>query len=333
MYDKKHVIFVCDNNLKFGTLFRTMMKDLDKDDRCISLYDTYHTCKRLSNKIYHGLCKLGLTRLEFLLPYEIEKCLKQYSESDEVHICFFNAALRDYPIESLERWKRKAHAKLSVCFVDASTLGSALYATHIVTNHENLFEHVFSNNPSDCTKYGWEQIFTPYSLIPDITTPCINYDLYWGGFIKRRENMLCNILKLCDKKDVNWLMDVSPAGEIPTILEPFSRRKNMVVRKVSEMIPYPEMLKNTLQSNCILDIVSTQDQPITVRTYEAVAYGKKLLTNNRKILDFPFYNEDQIQYFEDTEQIDFNWVKQIVEVKTKYNNEFSPIHLLEKILY
>ena len=61
-------------------------------------------------------------------------------------------------------------------------------------------------------------------------------------------------------------------------------------------------------------------------------YGKKLLTNNLVIMDSSFYRPDYIQCFKSVEEINYDFIKKDVGIiDYNYQNEFSPIHLIEQI--
>ena len=90
-----------------------------------------------------------------------------------------------------------------------------------------------------------------------------------------------------------------------------------------EFVAYDVILERTLAANVIIDIVDN-NAPITLRAYEAVVYNKKLLTNNKKILEFKYYDRRYIQYFEKVEDINWDWVKESVNVNYSYTGDFSP---------
>ena len=68
---------------------------------------------------------------------------------------------------------------------------------------------------------------------------------------------------------------------------------------------------------------------LTLRPYEAVVYNRKLLTNNRSILDFKYYNSRYMQLFERAEEIDWDWIAADTEVDYGYQGDYSPRKLLE----
>jgi hypothetical protein len=103
------------------------------------------------------------------------------------------------------------------------------------------------------------------------------------------------------------------------------------IRTPENAMLYNDVLTKELEAKCILDIVQEGQIALSLRPYEAVCYNRKLLTNNRTILKFPFYNPQYMQFFEKVNDIDWNWVKEDIAVDYHYNGEFSPIRLLEDI--
>lgn len=90
-------------------------------------------------------------------------------------------------------------------------------------------------------------------------------------------------------------------------------------------------MTNELKASCILEIVQKGQIASTLRPFEAVVYNRKLLTNNKCILSFSFYDPRFIQCFEDTSKIDWGWVVDGVLAEYEYKNDFSPLKLLENI--
>lgn len=89
------------------------------------------------------------------------------------------------------------------------------------------------------------------------------------------------------------------------------------------------MISEVLKCNCILDALSPGQTGVSTRYYEAVCYNKKLLTNNKDVLNFPFYNPQYMKIYQNPEDIDWNWVKERVPIDYHYDKRFSPLRLLE----
>ena len=69
-----------------------------------------------------------------------------------------------------------------------------------------------------------------------------------------------------------------------------------------------------------------------MRYFEAITMNKKLLTNNSAVVDFPFYNSKWIKIINSLEDIDLDWIKADEQIDYGYQDEFSPIHLIDFIL-
>ena len=96
-------------------------------------------------------------------------------------------------------------------------------------------------------------------------------------------------------------------------------------------IEYDEVLQRLENSTCILDVVGDYSGGVSLRYFEAVVYGKKLLTNNPLVKDMRFYNEKFIKVFKDINDIELEFLKNNEEVDYGYRDEFSPIHFIEQL--
>lgn len=67
-----------------------------------------------------------------------------------------------------------------------------------------------------------------------------------------------------------------------------------VVNDIKECISYEENILNIAKSKCLVDIVQEGQEGITLRPLEALAFKKKLITNNKKILESDFYSPNNV---------------------------------------
>ena len=98
-----------------------------------------------------------------------------------------------------------------------------------------------------------------------------------------------------------------------------------------DLIPYREMLIHSQRCNCLLDINQEGAVGNTSRFLEAIIYNKKLITNNQTARDSKFYNPNFICIFDDVTDINPEFILSTIEVDYNYNNEFSPLGLIETI--
>ena len=98
-----------------------------------------------------------------------------------------------------------------------------------------------------------------------------------------------------------------------------------------ELIPYREMLIHSLRCKCMLEINQDGAVGMTSRFLEAVMYNKKLITNSIAVKDSPFYRPQYIQVYNSITEVSPAFVLDNQPVDFGYQNEFSPIGLLEHI--
>lgn len=85
-------------------------------------------------------------------------------------------------------------------------------------------------------------------------------------------------------------------------------------------------------SNCILEVLIEGMTGATLRYNEAVCYNKKLLTNNKNIVNLPFYDPRYMRVFDSPDDIDVEWVRKQVPIDYHYDGRFSPTHIIDEIL-
>jgi hypothetical protein len=182
------------------------------------------------------------------------------------------------------------------------------------------FDLVYTFDKNDAEDHDF--IFYPsiYSKIV-MDNSKILYDWEFIGSNKGRLDILKDIAKQC--KDCNMYVDVFGVKEKDQVNNGF--RYNLDIN-------YKDTLRIVQQSNCIIDIVIDPNQSgLSLRAYEAVAYNKKLITNNRSILFFPFYDKKYMKYVKDFRNIDSAFIKERITVDYGYKGEFSPLHFISDI--
>ncbi len=151
------------------------------------------------------------------------------------------------------------------------------------------------------------------------------YDIFFAGAGKDRLPVLMDIYNTCRLNGLNcryYLIRVPKENRIPY----------EGITYADKQMPYTEMLYNTVNSRCVLEINRQGGYSYTSRFLEAVMYNKKLITNNPYVKNSPMYNEKYIRIIKDASEFDVSFVKaDSMKIDYGYNNEFSPINLILQI--
>lgn len=186
-------------------------------------------------------------------------------------------------------------------------------------------DQVYSFDKKDCEEFGAE-FFDFYSILSakvkqnklEEGKPKI---LYVGGCrSKERVNTLHAIYdKLSDIASCTFFIN-GVAKENAT-------REGIVY---NHLLSYAEVVELVQQHDVIVEIMNGNQAGNTLRLKEVVCYNKCLLTNNPFVKDSPYYHPDFMQIFKKVDDIDLS--RFTMNVDYKYNGEFSPCKLMERII-
>ena len=101
---------------------------------------------------------------------------------------------------------------------------------------------------------------------------------------------------------------------------------------LNDLMDYGESLDRILRSKAILDVVMPNQSGITLRPMEAIFLGKKIITTNRYITKYPFYNDKQVYVIRDESLPN---IKEFLEteidpVPLKVMEEYTPTGWLDR---
>lgn len=170
-----------------------------------------------------------------------------------------------------------------------------------IINKIHLYDRVISFEPVDCKKYNFE--FRP--LFCDFSNDNANdgapnheYDVcFYGTMYGDRFEVIYNIKNFCKEHRLNFYSFCFLRGKFMSIYYYFT---NAGYRKLGlNSISYVpktsvELMDIVKKTNIILDINDRKQQGLTIRTLETLLAGKKMITTNKDIVNYDFYNRNNI---------------------------------------
>lgn len=328
------ILFVETEN-DYNPMVDTMFSDMLKAPNTVKIIEK----ERASNEIleYQKRIKVqrytrGLLNHWLEKEYQLDEAVRKMKETTENVIVFFQNGRflqSRYPAHYLKKIKKKYKNVYYVLFyIDIFKHEVSVHANML--REQGLFDLVYTIEEDDAKASA--SIFwpTPYSRQEQFRNIQPSMDLYFCGVDKGRGPILAQIARMCEQNKVNSHMDVIC---LPDEKPVFDNISGVTIKdKNTGYYGYSEVLTKSLQARCILEVVQQGQHANTLRPYEAISYNRKLLTNNKDILSFPWYDPKYMQYFEDPSQIDFSWVKDSSAVNYKYDDRYSSIHLLNDII-
>lgn len=187
----------------------------------------------------------------------------------------------------------------------------------------DLFDLILSYDKGDAEKYGLTYhptVFSDFMVENDSNIP--ESDVYFIGLAKDRLELIIDVFFRLKKEGV--VCDFYLSG-VPTPEQIKENGLNYI-----DKMSYIDNLKHVVRTKCILEIIQTKAKGSTVRTWEAIMYDKKLLTNNLTITEDYYYNSNYISLL-NNKNIDFSFLKNNNSYINPYKHQISPNKLLEFI--
>lgn len=150
-------------------------------------------------------------------------------------------------------------------------------------------EAVFSTDPGDCKRYGlrYNHIFYPGEFFAPFD-PKVQTKLFFLGADKGRAPYLASLKGILEQGGLTCDIRVLSSSKDEDYL------KSIEGILTDTPLSYPEYLEQLTQYGVLLDVNQAGQEALTMRVMEAVYLSKKLITNNRHITDYDFYNPDNI---------------------------------------
>jgi hypothetical protein len=193
------------------------------------------------------------------------------------------------------------------------------------TTNLQYFDIAFSFDKKDALSHGiffFEEPFSIYNIKKDPLV--LESDVTFIGSAKDR---LKDILCVYDILRKNGLIcDFHITG--------VEKQEQVYPDKISynKRLTFFQVLQHVISSKCILEIVQKNENSPTTRISEAIAYGKKLLSNCSELMEKPYYNPSYISIFNDPNDIDINFLKRnIKSIDYSYIENLSPLNLTKAI--
>ena len=229
-----------------------------------------------------------------------------------------------YENEGLVNYLRKKYpnSKMVIFFQDLVDLQENIDIEHI----KKEFDLVLSFDQAESKKYNLVYHPLVFSNYPIQTNPTIqDCDIYFLGKAKNRLVEIIKTYEYLRSKNLKcefYLIGVHPSKQV------YPNEIHYI-----ESMSYNENLQHVVSSKCLLEIMQHGGSGYTQRMNEAIAYDKKILTNNREVKNAPFYNKKYISIFSNINNIDISFLNDSSNENVDYNfkEQLSPKELLSFI--
>ena len=278
---------------------------------------------KLCCRIHHSQRVRELINIPFRKIWSLFYALKEYpfETNCEYIMLFYNLSIpSEEHLTYLNALRKKYNIKFALYLIDSLSTKQIKEKKDLIEKYK--FDMIYTFDKEDAKQYQLGFCYTPCSQYKYEKNIAQAYSLYFCGWNKGRAEMLKKIADKMKKYGIPYYFFMCD-----------DQKKKEKYKEIhyGKRISYKDNIENTLKANCILEIVQEKQKGSTLRYFEAVIYNKKLLTNNKEIEKYPFFNARYMRIFSDLDDIDVEWISQKEEIDYGYNGEFSPMRLIEEI--
>ena len=241
------------------------------------------------------------------------------SDRDVKRWIFTDTSIRNYDARVLLNLKRQG-IRLYLLFLNPiSSIYETEYALRLVRTI--IFDAIYTVDTKDAEHYGFIYTSAVYSKI-EVSVNAGKWDASFVGAAKNRLKMLHAFAKLLqNERSIFYITGVADKD-----------RKALCNVVYNNPMSYESVLNIVNKSDCILEVVQDNQNGYTFRTYEAICYNKRLITNNPGIRKSEFYNPKYIMCFSELDKSVLDFIKNKTVPDYNYSGQYSPLKLYNEIL-
>lgn len=238
---------------------------------------------------------------DFFASFYLTKRIRKICTAADEKICFIINEISPIFLDvCLPEYLRRTFPGCYVVFSleDRVSLLLKCLRTDDFNSFASLFDCVLSYNEVDSVNYP---IVHSRPRISDLRTlfrrdKHVLYDVFFVGRSKGRIEKILNVYDALKAKGLKCCFYV--VG----VPKNYSARYKDVV--FNRRISYRHVIRKIQQSKAILNIVQDGVVGISLRDYEAIAFDKKIITNNRSITSYSFYNPHMVLFLDRIMDVD-----------------------------
>ncbi len=182
---------------------------------------------------------------------------------------------------------------------------------------EGIFDTIFSFDTNDIEKYHFQKI-TNYIYLDKkpLTIEKPKFQAFYLASFDNRLQFLYEIEKKLTEIKVSYLFIIAGKKTWKKCLFSIFKNKHKFIYYRRNRIKQENIGNYYSQTHVVFDLVRENQTGLSFRFFEAMAYQKKIITNNSSIVKYDFYNPKNILVISES-NLDFN--------SDFFNTNYEPI--------
>lgn len=219
---------------------------------------------------------------------------------------------------------RKKHRNAKFVFFYTNPLNSSFRKKLTNPSYlKNIADLIFTYDQNDAQNYGFEYFPTSFSDVKVANNKAIaSSDVCFIGKNKGRYSLLLDIYK--QLTDNGYICDF-----YVTDVKETEKKSLSGISYIP--LTYNEYLQHIKKTRIILELQQNGAIGATLRTWEAINFGKGLLTNNTAIIQSKYYDRHYVSIFDEKKGIDMDFIANFDHYENPLKEDIRPYKMLEFI--
>lgn len=230
----------------------------------------------------------------------IDDALKVDVEEGEDKYLLFYDRNRAGGEESYLRHLRKKYPHYKYIYIFTNIVKHSAAGEHNYLNRLNdWYDVVFAFDPEDAKKYNFSYSPLIYDADPSYKKAEKESSENLVFYVGQAKDRLDGLLSCYEK-----LISLSIKSDFHIANVPEGQMKYADDIVYNKFISYDEAVDSIQRATCLIDVIQGDSTGLTIKVCEAICYDKKLITTNKHIADYPFYDPRFIRIVESPDDID-----------------------------
>lgn len=278
------------------------------DSEYVHVYKETFNGNKILRKLFHFHWSYRINSI-VQLPFKRLWFKRMYNQKfkNELPVCFLYWDGNNIRFDSgFTKYVRKKNPKNKQVILHMDLISKKIdYPYKVLKDKVDL---TITYDANEAIQYGisYFKNDTYSKLIPEPDRLEIHQDIYFLGNVKDRMKIILDVYQKLYSQGIKCKFLLAGVPE--------EQQKKYEGIEYITNISYEENLKNVIHSKCILEIIQQGSSDLTMRACEAIAYGRRFLTNCQ-LCEKKNFHKDQLQIFDDINKIDVEFITKNLELR------------------
>lgn len=259
---------------------------------------------------------------------DVFKSINEFSKGKKINILIFDHNKFGSDYKFISKLKSIPNVNKVIYIFTNIVKYTAANEVGYLDKLNDWYDVVFAFDPEDARKYHFSYSPLIYDADPTYKRDEMECNENLVFYVGQAKDRLPGLLSCYEKLKS---LGISTDFHIANVAEEDIKYSDKIV--YNRFMTYDECVNSIQKATCLIDIIQGESTGLTIKTCEAVCYNKKLITTNKHVAKYPFYDPRYIKIVNSPDDIDesFFFENRDVHYSENGRNYFSADEFLKRL--